>query len=315
MQINHLEYDEVVYVHPRYPNIFNFAVEATGDKTCLLWKVMSLHCTSKTMVRTTSISWVCLQTILWVPLPALHPSFPIRVIIQNLTVHPEHDFASACAHNFVTDLNELHQWLQQHIAKANIDTRHLLNSDDHQPQNSKWKPSICQGSIFHTTQPSKKLSDKFLGPYESLAHPGTHSVTLRLPHDFRAVQPGILCLNVGTSIPKSISESNSTYTPTPHYWRPTQIQNFWHPWHQDWQLMSLQTSIFCPMDGLWRHWRRNLLDQCQWAQKCYWTCCGHSLGLPIKPGLSQIFEVQTTSLLLKFSHLLQVQQNLIIPSK
>src|SRR5882724_10183512 len=31
--------------------------------------------------------------------------------------------------------------------------------------------------------------------------------------------------------------------------------------------------------------------------------------------LSQIFEVQTTSLLLKFSHLLQVQQSLITPSK
>src|SRR5882724_10271099 len=39
------------------------------------------------------------------------------------------------------------------------------------------------------TRPSKKLSDKFLGPYEILALPGTHSVTLRLQDSLRAVHP------------------------------------------------------------------------------------------------------------------------------
>ncbi len=38
-------------------------------------------------------------------------------------------------------------------------------------------------------QPSKKLLDKFLGPYEILARPGTHSITLRLPDSLRAVHP------------------------------------------------------------------------------------------------------------------------------
>ena len=32
--------------------------------------------------------------------------------------------------------------------------------------------------FFHTTRPSKKLTDKFLGPYEVIAQPGTHSITL-----------------------------------------------------------------------------------------------------------------------------------------
>ena len=36
----------------------------------------------------------------------------------NITVHPEHDLASAHARNFVTDLDELHQELKQHIANA-----------------------------------------------------------------------------------------------------------------------------------------------------------------------------------------------------
>ena len=43
--------------------------------------------------------------------------------------------------------------------------------------------------FVHTTCPSKKLTDKFLGPYEVIAQPGTHSVTLRLPDSLRTVHP------------------------------------------------------------------------------------------------------------------------------
>src|SRR5882724_10868822 len=39
------------------------------------------------------------------------------------------------------------------------------------------------------TQPSKKLSNKFLGLYEILALLGTHSVTLQLPDSLHAVHP------------------------------------------------------------------------------------------------------------------------------
>ena len=39
------------------------------------------------------------------------------------------------------------------------------------------------------TQPSKKLSNKFLGPYEVLAQPGTHLVTLQLPNSLQDVHP------------------------------------------------------------------------------------------------------------------------------
>ena len=43
--------------------------------------------------------------------------------------------------------------------------------------------------FFHTTRPSKKLADKFLGPYEVIVQPGTHSVTLRLPDSLCTVHP------------------------------------------------------------------------------------------------------------------------------
>ena len=46
-----------------------------------------------------------------------------------------------------------------------------------------------KAQFFGTTCPLKKLADKFLGPYEVIAQPGTHSVTLRLQDNLRAVHP------------------------------------------------------------------------------------------------------------------------------
>ena len=46
----------------------------------------------------------------------------------NLTVHLEHDLASAHARNFVTDLNELHRELKQHIADAQCHYQHSADS-------------------------------------------------------------------------------------------------------------------------------------------------------------------------------------------
>jgi len=46
------------------------------------------------------------------------PFFANKGYHPNLMVHPEHDLASTHTHNFVTDLDELHQQLRQHIAEA-----------------------------------------------------------------------------------------------------------------------------------------------------------------------------------------------------
>ena len=46
-----------------------------------------------------------------------------------------------------------------------------------------------KAQFFHTMHPSKKLADKFLGPYKVIVHPGTHSVTLWLPDNLHAIHP------------------------------------------------------------------------------------------------------------------------------
>ena len=42
---------------------------------------------------------------------------------------------------------------------------------------------------IHTTRPSKKLSEKFLGPFTIIAQAGTHSFTLHLPESMRSIHP------------------------------------------------------------------------------------------------------------------------------
>jgi len=46
-----------------------------------------------------------------------------------------------------------------------------------------------QNTYFCTTQPSKKLSEKNLGPYEIIAIPSSHLFTLHLPQHFRSIHP------------------------------------------------------------------------------------------------------------------------------
>ena len=64
------------------------------------------------------------------------------------------------------------------------DSRHSLA-----PEFKIGSHTFVKVQFFHMTRPSKKLSEKYLGPYEIIARPSSHSVTLRLPDRLRAVHP------------------------------------------------------------------------------------------------------------------------------
>ena len=88
----------------------------------------------------------------------------------NLTVHLERDLASTRARDFVTDLNELHRELKQHIADAQ--RRYQRSADSRRSLAPEFKigsHTFIKEQFFRTTRPSKKLSEKFLGPYEIIA--------------------------------------------------------------------------------------------------------------------------------------------------
>src|SRR5882724_1814044 len=80
------------------------------------------------------------------------PFFANKGYHPNLTIHPEHNLASAQARDFVTDLDELHQQLQQHIAEAQC--RYQA------PADSRWLPALefkissqayVKAQFFHMT--------------------------------------------------------------------------------------------------------------------------------------------------------------------
>jgi hypothetical protein len=48
---------------------------------------------------------------------------------------------------------------------------------------------FVKARYFRSTHPSKKLLEKNLGPFEIIAHPGSHSITIELPDSMRSVHP------------------------------------------------------------------------------------------------------------------------------
>ena len=120
----------------------------------------------------------------------ISPFFANKGYHPNLAIHPERDLASSRARDFVVDLDELHQELRRAILdaqeayKTSADVRRKTP-----PDFEIGSYALVKAQFFKTTRPSKKLAEKFLGPFEILAHPGTHSITLRLPDSMRAVHP------------------------------------------------------------------------------------------------------------------------------
>ena len=108
----------------------------------------------------------------------------------NLTIHPEQELASSHAKEFVTDLNKLHQHLQEHMAVAQLQYQGTADtSRTLAPEFPIGSRDYVKAQFFRTTRQYKRLADKFLGPYEVIAQLGTHSVTRCLPDSLRAIHP------------------------------------------------------------------------------------------------------------------------------
>ncbi len=120
----------------------------------------------------------------------LSPFFANKGYHPGLAVHPERDLTSARAREFAIDLDELHSALREHIAEAQA--RYQVQADKHRlpaPDFRVGDYAYVRAEFIRSTRPAKKLSEKFLGPYEIIAQPGTHSFTLRLPESMRAIHP------------------------------------------------------------------------------------------------------------------------------
>jgi hypothetical protein len=118
------------------------------------------------------------------------PFFANKGYHLNLSIHPEHDLSSSHAQDYAIDLDELHQFLREEMSHA---------QEQYQvPADARCKPApdlkvrdqvFVKAKYFRSTRPSKKLSEKDLGPFEIIARPGTHSFTTRLLDSMCSVHP------------------------------------------------------------------------------------------------------------------------------
>jgi len=147
-----------------------------------------------TTSKTTGLNSYLLQSLPTIMLQVLLLVFPHFFANKgyhlNITVHSECDIASSWAHDFAVDLNELQSTLKAEISMAQ--QRYQKSTNARCSSASEFKVGdkvFVKAKFFWTTQPSKKLSEKYLGPYKIIAQPNTLSFTLRLLGSMHSVHP------------------------------------------------------------------------------------------------------------------------------
>ena len=118
------------------------------------------------------------------------PFFANKGYHPNIIVHPEKELSSAQAREFAVDLDELHQELKTQIAEAQ--KSYQVSADRRRipaPNFEIGNQVFVKAKFFRTTRPSKKLAEKYLGPYTIIGQPGSHSFTLKLPEALHTVHP------------------------------------------------------------------------------------------------------------------------------
>ncbi|KAF8623980.1 hypothetical protein AX17_007243 [Amanita inopinata Kibby_2008] len=109
----------------------------------------------------------------------ISPFFANKGYHPNLTVHPKCDLASQHAHDFAVNLDDLHAMLCENISIAQ---KHYQGPADRcwtpPPQLNVGDSVFVKSDHIRTTRPTRKLAEKFLGPFEIVAHPSRQAYTL-----------------------------------------------------------------------------------------------------------------------------------------
>ena len=118
------------------------------------------------------------------------PFFANKGYHPNLAIHPERDLTSSQACEFAVDLDELYSKLKVQILEAQKRYQHYTDLMRlPAPKFPLGSQVYVKAEIFHTTRPSKKLSDKNLRPFEVISQAGTHLYIVWLPEQFKVVHP------------------------------------------------------------------------------------------------------------------------------
>jgi hypothetical protein len=144
----------------------------------------------------------------------ISPFFANKGYHPNISVHPERDLASDRARQFAVNLDELHTELKLVIADAQRRYESSANlRRSPAPDFQVGQQAYVLAQFIRTTRPSKKLSEKYLGPYDIIGQAGTHSFIFRLPDALRSIHPVFHVSMLKTAPPDEIP--NRSVTPPP----------------------------------------------------------------------------------------------------
>ena len=130
------------------------------------------------------------------------------------SVHPKRDLTSQHARSFVLNLDELHRTLHEQIAAAQ---KHYQG-----PADKCWTPPpplqigsqvFVKSNHIRTTHLTRKLAEKYLGPFEVIAKPSRQVYTLLLPQHLHSIHPVFHISQLEPHMPSSIP--NQTQPPPP----------------------------------------------------------------------------------------------------
>ena len=142
------------------------------------------------------------------------PFFANKGYHPDLTVNSEIGLSSTRAQEYTSDLSELHNFLRSEMAL--VQKRYQGPTDARRSTLPDFKIGdevYVKAKYFRSTRPSKKLSDKNLGPFTIIAQPGTHSFTLCLPDSMKSVHPVFHISQLELSHPSTIL--NRVQSPPP----------------------------------------------------------------------------------------------------
>ena len=118
------------------------------------------------------------------------PFFANKGYHPNISVFPECNMTSTQAHDYAIDLDSLHQFLWEEMANTQKCYQGLADARRSPAPDFKVGDQVyIKEKYFWSTQPSKKLSEKKLGPYAIIAQVGSLSFTLCLLDSMCAVHP------------------------------------------------------------------------------------------------------------------------------
>jgi len=135
------------------------------------------------------------------------PFFANKGYHPNISVYPERNMTSARACDYTVDLESLHQYLREEMANAQL--RYQGPADAKRTPAPDFKVGdqvYVKAKYFRSTRPSKKLSEKNLGPYSIIAQVGSLSFMLHLPDSMRAVHPIFHVSQLEPAIPNTIPD-------------------------------------------------------------------------------------------------------------